>query len=737
MRIINVFIKARAHAIIFIMAINLISARSMAQELKPGDFVLFGGTGGVNISSYCNIKGGSVGSFKLIKATNSSTFTSNLYSDGKIVLGDSNIVAGKIASGNSAGLRGINLLTGNIKISGNVDVKGNIVIGSGTVSGVVTHPQGTTYSGPLPTGGDIVGTPDLPTLPSLPAPINFPSPGATNIASSQVIGPGSYGNVTLRGKQTLTFSGAGIYTFRSIHNSGAINNFIFDFKNASTGTIKIYVHDDADLNKVGVSLVNGGSESRVYTEVHGTGGSSKSGAAFTIAKGSSSTTLKWLGAVYATAGDISIGDGSNGVVNDISGALISATKVTLKNGVSLKYAPFVDQVILPYYPPPANGKVYDLLGSELNSLYYNAGTYTDTARKLFILTNDSVYIECISLQGMTNQLLSLLLTPQYGLTDTISNGPNSLIITGKYPIANLLKLNLLTNLIDYCRPLFPAIGNGNSGITFSNGDIAIRSDFVRNGYNVSGDSIKVGVISDSYNNLFGNPAEIDLVNGDLPGKFNPYNDTVPVQVLKEYPFAGGSDEGRAMLQVIHDIAPKSTLAFRTGFISAGDFAQGIKELQQNNCNVIVDDVTYITEPFLQDGVVAQAVNQVTAQGVSYFSAAGNFGNTSYQGTFNPVPAPVGIIGTAHNFGGGDIYQSISLKPGTYTIVLQWDDNIYSMRQGGTKNDLDIYLTGFNGSKIFGFNRDNIGGDPIEVLPFIVTANTQANIMIIREKEISL
>ena len=50
---------------------------------------------------------------------------------------------------------------------------------------------------------------------------------------------------------------------------------------------------------------------------------------------------------------------------------------------------------------------------------------------------------------------------------------------------------------------------------------------------------------------------------------------------------------------------------------------------------------------------------------------------------------------------------------------------------GTLNDLDIYLTGVNGTTLFGFNRNNLGGDPIEILPFTVTANTQANILIIR------
>jgi len=100
-----------------------------------------------------------------------------------------------------------------------------------------------------------------------------------------------------------------------------------------------------------------------------------------------------------------------------------------------------------------------------------------------------------------------------------------------------------------------------------------------------------------------------------------------------------------------------------------------------------------------------------------------------------VAAPAGFAGTAHNFnnaGGTDIYQSISLTPGTYTIVLQWQDDVYSLGQStiGTVNDLDQYLVKPDGS-IIGFNRNNLGGDPIEVLPFTVTANTLADLMIIR------
>lgn len=391
------------------------------------------------------------------------------------------------------------------------------------------------------------------------------------------------------------------------------------------------------------------------------------------------------------------------------------------------YAP---SCIFPYYPPPPNGKETDLIGAELTSLYENPVTDEDTLQNIFRIFNDSVLIEVIALEGQVETLLSLLQTPDYGLTEIVDNGENALIITGKYPIANLKKLDSLPSLINYCRPAYPP--QSNSGIVQSGGDTALYTNFVRNGFGVSGKGVKVGVISNSYNTIPGNPAQIDVLNGDIPGPGNPVNPE-PVHVLKEYPYGRSTDEGRAMLQVVHDIAPGARLDFRTGFLTAGDFAEGIRELQQDSCDVIVDDITFITEPFFEDGVIAKAVEEVSAKGVSYITAAGNFGNKSYRNTFNPVAAPSGITGFAHDFYGGDIYQSITLVPGTYTIVLHWNEPFYSLNPAGNgaRNDLDIYLRDNSGNTLFGFNRNNLGGDPLEVMPFTVTTTTQTNILIIR------
>ena len=115
-----------------------------------------------------------------------------------------------------------------------------------------------------------------------------------------------------------------------------------------------------------------------------------------------------------------------------------------------------------------------------------------------------------------------------------------------------------------------------------------------------------------------------------------------------------------------------------------------------------------------------------ANGVSYFTSAGNFGSRSYEGT---------LLGSnsSHDFSGsGDTLQRVELDKGFYLIVLQWEDNFYSIGEtigGGTKNDLDIYLKSDDGSILYGFNRDNLGGDPFEVMPFEVINATSTNIAI--------
>ncbi|MBL7951757.1 MAG: S8 family serine peptidase [Flavobacteriales bacterium] len=388
-------------------------------------------------------------------------------------------------------------------------------------------------------------------------------------------------------------------------------------------------------------------------------------------------------------------------------------------------------VIFPYFNPSTN-KSYDIIGVELTSLYnihQSTGTYISD--DIFQILGSSVRIAIRTRPGQHAAAVSLLATPTYGLVQELDDPVNNLV-NGTYPINKLLLLNQLPDLLVSARPIYAALSN--AGLITSQGDTALRSFRAREVFGVDGTGIKVGVISDSYNTKLGDPAADDVLRGDLPGLTNAAH-PAPVQVLQEYPYGTRTDEGRAMLQIVHDVAPGAELAFHTGFTGALDMAKGIRDLQLAGCDVIVDDVSYISEPCFRDGVIAQAVDAVKALGVSYFSAAGNFGTRSLQSTFAPVAAPAGLVGQAHNFRSGygtgtDILQGITLYEGEYTMVLQWDDGTPGTT---TSSDFDIYLANTNGNTLFGFNRMNVGGDPLEVLPFVVTADSvQSNIVIVRE-----
>jgi hypothetical protein len=67
---------------------------------------------------------------------------------------------------------------------------------------------------------------------------------------------------------------------------------------------------------------------------------------------------------------------------------------------------------------------------------------------------------------------------------------------------------------------------------------------------------------------------------------------------------------------LHAVSRIAKLAFYTAVNTEADFASGILALANAGAKVIDDDVGYADEPFFQDGVVAQAINQVSSQGVA-------------------------------------------------------------------------------------------------------------------------
>lgn len=176
---------------------------------------------------------------------------------------------------------------------------------------------------------------------------------------------------------------------------------------------------------------------------------------------------------------------------------------------------------------------------------------------------------------------------------------------------------------------------GCTGAAVSEGDVQLNAAGARAALGVDGSGVTVGILSDSFDQDPGAPTHAagDVASGDLPGPGNPCGHPTPVGVLENFvpeePGEVPGDEGRAMAQIVHDLAPGSPLAFASAFNGELGFAASIRRLAAPpaqggaGAKVIVDDVGYFGEPFFQDGPVAVAAGEVAAAGASYFSAAGN------------------------------------------------------------------------------------------------------------------
>ncbi len=326
---------------------------------------------------------------------------------------------------------------------------------------------------------------------------------------------------------------------------------------------------------------------------------------------------------------------------------------------------------------------------------------------------NKVIIDVVAKEGEAETLVAALQEKGMEVTGTFGR-----VISGFMPISSLGSLQAVTGL-QYAAPAYKPTTN--VGVITSQGDVAMRANIAKTTFKVDGLGVKIGILSDTYNSLGGAPAGV--TNGDLPGPGNPNNHLKPVQVLSDLP--NGSDEGRAMAELIHDVAPGAELAYHTAFSGQAGFAQGIVKLADAGCKVIVDDVIYFAEPFFQDGIIAQAVDQVKERGVSYFSAAGNSGRASYESDYrptgdNPIDATLGI---AHNFAAyaspATYFQPVFIPQGGQMILsFQWDNPFFSASGVKSQTDMDIYLIDVDGNIVAAGANDNIAsGDPVEVFGY--------------------
>jgi hypothetical protein len=166
----------------------------------------------------------------------------------------------------------------------------------------------------------------------------------------------------------------------------------------------------------------------------------------------------------------------------------------------------------------------------------------------------------------------------------------------------------------------------NTGSVTSEGDARHRGPEAR-ALSPTGAGIPVGIMSDTINKR-GGGVSASQASGDLPA----------VQILDEP--GAGTDEGRAMAEIVYDTAPGiPKIIFATGSGGPVTRANNIDALVAAGAKVIADDVVYLNEPFFQDGVVAQAADRAKANGTAYLVSAGNRARQSWEGVFTPVGSP--------------------------------------------------------------------------------------------------
>jgi hypothetical protein len=269
----------------------------------------------------------------------------------------------------------------------------------------------------------------------------------------------------------------------------------------------------------------------------------------------------------------------------------------------------------------------------------------------------------------------------------------------------------------------------NTGSQTSQGDAAHAAASARTTFGVNGTGIKVGVLSDGVDSLLARQA-----TGDLPATCAPTpGPGACVTVVSGQ--AGSGDEGTAMLEIVHDLAPGAKLYFATAVNGAASFAANILALRNTyGCDIIVDDITYFNEGAFQDGVIAQAVNTVRS-GALFFSSAGNSGRASaatsgtWEGDFKNSLTTIPVFNGSdwqglpvHSFngltGGGAANTNPLTADADVAISLKWSDPL-----AGAVTDYDLFLLDSALANVldFSINDQTVGGlDPFEIMGFGLT-----------------
>jgi hypothetical protein len=213
---------------------------------------------------------------------------------------------------------------------------------------------------------------------------------------------------------------------------------------------------------------------------------------------------------------------------------------------------------------------------------------------------------------------------------------------------------------------------------------------------LTGRGQKVGAISGDVDHL----AE-SIARGELPAN---------VEVLRQADYE--DDEGTAMLEIVHDLAPGAKLAYASTRDTTADYVDAFRALAKAGVTMITEDIALDDEPAFQQGIGAATAESLARHGIWVSSSAGNLG-----GRHAPrVPAastgrtpddqassftncPTALNHTV-NLRGTDNTYNLNLLPGAVVMpTLQWSEPraVFPTAGQGGFTDLNLYLVDASGA----------------------------------------
>src|SRR5438309_2007809 len=322
------------------------------------------------------------------------------------------------------------------------------------------------------------------------------------------------------------------------------------------------------------------------------------------------------------------------------------------------------------------------------------------------------------------------------------------IIQAWIPVGTLESLAVLPE-VQYIQP--PDYGHPNVGSVTTEGDTTLSIAAVRSQYGLTGQGVRVGVISTGIKGL-----ATSIVSGDLPPTtFHCQSVSLTIILTSNACLVGeklietsggvtaksfrtdsdlASDaEGTAMLEIVRDLAPGAELWFANG--ATGLDIQNAFTFLAANVDIVVADLGFLG--FFPDGQntiakgAAQIVGSSTNRARVYVTSVGNYALGHYSTGYTDsgvgghffIPGLGTLTGNLHLFAANSdttgpatssTSNRVTVPPlSTVTISLSWNDPAQA-----STNDYDLFLTDCLGNVLtFSINPQTGFQEPSETVTY--------------------